>query len=148
MTAAWIVIGLVALAALAAAPLFLPWPQQLRWMVASMSVPDPVTGALGPAPFTVREVVVDDHRPAAGHVTVRVREIAVAGQTEWWITEGDGAPVAGCVLDGTPLLLMVAEDGRAVLYGPRHAAVGLRRPGDHLPTRLMFGTVPSPLHCE
>jgi hypothetical protein len=143
-----ILVGVTAVIAIAAVPFLLPWPQQVRWLVASTTVPDPVGMSLGGYPLRMREVAVGDVDPSAERVTVELVEISPPGRPRRYVLSGDAATLAATArlnrwaAAHTPLLLVADADGDSSLHGPAHAVVGLHPlpPGDDLATPGLLPT--------
>jgi hypothetical protein len=126
--------GIIAIAALAVAPLLLPWPNHVRWLVAA-------------------NAAVDRWGPGAG-IDVFVDEVRVADRSDEvvWITRAgatadDAMSVAAvsdadrCCLDrwaaaGTPLLQVTHRDGTVSLHCPTRAVVGLQPATDSRAAQL------------
>lgn len=122
-----------AVAACIAAPLLLPWPVRVRYLVNAQTV-DPLLG-LGPIPrlnlraVTVASVVVDN-----GRVDLTLEEVDVVRAT---VLSREGClPSDVARLDGwsavdTPLLMIVDEEadaaGRVHVYGPDGSVTGFTR---------------------
>jgi len=121
-------IGVVA--GLAAVPLLLPWPQHLRWLIASTALQtDPCSLNTGAAPVgrleqvTVCKVtlgreglieIATETTNRSEHLSMpAVPSIDVAGLQRWAASR-------------TPLLQITDPTGEVSLYGPTHAVVGLR----------------------
>ena len=133
-----ILAGVVALFALAVAPLLLPWQHHVRWLIA--------TNAAG-----------DRWVPGAG-VDVRMEEVRVVqrvGNIVWLACEGTAdrhtlsmpeVADADCrwldrlAIAGTPLVQVVHPDGVVSLHSRTRAIVGLR-PTIELPGNPRFGDV-------
>jgi hypothetical protein len=114
--------------ALAVAPLLLPWPSRLRWILTAEAV-NPLIAAtnerhgvhVGPV-----VLVAVDNRPDRLSIEVRP-EGAAAGRALVGRPSAPGelAALEGWCHAGTTLLL-VDEAGGAVLHGPDRAVTGLR----------------------
>ena len=129
-----ILIGVGALIALAAVPLLLPWPQHLRWLIASMAVPDPVGMTPVVPPVLMREVTVTAVCRSVQSVAVECAATSPPAAPLRYVlpADGDGAVVAAARLErwaaaATPLLLIESGADGCSLHGPAHAVVGLRR---------------------
>jgi hypothetical protein len=126
-----ILVGIAAAFALAAVPLLLPWPKQLRWLLASTSVPDPMGMSAGPYPLMLREVTVAEvHRSGEG-VAVELAEISHATPSFYVLPAGAATADAVACLDHwsvqqVPLLLVVDADSDVSLHGSVDTVVGLR----------------------
>lgn len=127
-----ILCGLAALIGLAAAPFLLPWRQHVRWLVATMALPDPVGLTFGPAPVTMCEVTIGEVGRALDLIAVEVHETYPTGAPQWYTLAGDtDAGVTLARLERwsaarATLLLVRGTDGQTSLHGPSHAVLGLR----------------------
>jgi hypothetical protein len=125
----------ILLGATAVAPFFLPWPAQVRWLLAArwMSLDGLAADGLGPfqmeetrllavetGPTGLLAVVADPHQSGHGFRTRLVGPrpgIGVLAAMEGWAAAA------------TPLLLVSEGDGLVSLFGPRTSVVGLRAAG-------------------
>lgn len=128
MTAVVVLMGLAGIAALAAAvPHVLPWPQRLRWLIATNSMADPF-GGLAPDLF-LEEVSVQSTvcststtvwlTPPARRALPRVLSLST-------VTISDRTWLDRWAVARTPLLLMTTANGEVTLRGPSRCVVGLR----------------------
>ena len=130
LVAVVVVVGIAALV-----PLFLPWPQRVRWAVAAQAT---VHAGIGPAPcagLDLREVVLVSVQTSGTSLTLGVVEV---GRPAGAISTCGGTPVPTnevvsmlrewCSLR-TPMLLHIAPTGDASLHGPAAAVPDLRQVG-------------------
>ena len=129
-----VVVGIAAVLAVAMLPFLLPWPQQIRWLVNSVAIPDPYGMSVTPGPLTLREVTIADVDRSAEWIAVGVSETPRLGWLSWYtLPTGTATPdTEACLRDWwaarTPLLLVASDHGEASLHGPAHAVVGFGRP--------------------
>jgi len=126
-----ILAGVAALVAIAIVPFVLPWPQHLRWLVASMAVPDPTGMSSPPCPLMMREVALRGVHHLGDLVIVEVMEAShVSRGSSYELSRGEATPTTTARLERwsaahTPLLLVTDDSGEASLHGPAHSVVGL-----------------------
>ena len=132
MVVVLILAGVAALLAIATVPLLLPWPQQIRWLLASTAIPDPFAMSVVPDPLTLREVTVGYVHGSAERVAVALTEISPVATPSWYVIPASAATLEQVArlqrwsVAHSPLLLITDPDGGASLHGPSHAVVGLR----------------------
>jgi len=132
-----ILAGVAGVLAIATIPLLLPWPQHLRWLIASMAAPDPVAMSVGTCPLLMCEVAVRDVHRSAGWITVQLVGISPSRSSSSYALSVDatGPDVAARLerwsLAQTPLLFVDDAHGAVSLHGPSHSVVGL----EPLPSR-------------
>jgi len=121
-------IGVVAV--LAAVPLLLPWPQHVRWLIASTALQtDPCSLNTGVAPVgrleevTVCRVTLGQEGliDVATETTNRSEHLSMPAAAS-----SDVARLQRWASARTPLLQITGPSGEVSLYGPTHAVVGLR----------------------
>jgi hypothetical protein len=122
-----IVIGIALLITMAAVPFLLPWPQHVRWLIATSSIPDP--WSLGALALDMREVRVGAVEPTDAGIAVLLVSLGTA--TPWSApVVAPSSTVAEIVQrwesDGTTLLMLTAPDGDVQLHGPTSTVTGLR----------------------
>src|SRR5581483_3286948 len=127
MTGVLVICGVAAIVALAIAPFLLPWPQHLRWLVATLQTPDALMGSMS-ADADAREVLVESVTPRAGGLLIAV----IDGQQRRLLealARGDAceARLRRWMVSGVPLLQIVHPDGAISLHGPLGSATGLHR---------------------
>lgn len=136
MTLVLILAGVVALVALAAAPLLLPWQDHVRWLIATNAAADLwVPGAgVGVRMEEVRVVQRTGNivRLASEGATDR-RTLSMPG-----IADSDCRWLDHSAIAGTPLVQVVHPDGVVSLHSRNRAIVGLR-PTVELPDDLEIG---------
>jgi hypothetical protein len=126
------VAGLLAgalLAAVVSAPIWLPWPASLRWLIAAR-MPDAldIAAAVSCVPSVLTEVVIVDVTQEAEHTELAVREgvgdsrTALTGAV---LTPGLLAALEGWCAAETPLLMWTESANRVHLYGPEACALEL-----------------------
>jgi len=129
VTIALILIGTAAVIGSAIAPFVLPWPQRVRWLLASTAMPDP-TG-MNARPPTMREVTVGRVHRSGEHIAVELIE-AKRDTPTWYSIQADAATLESAAdLDHwsaaqTPLLLIAGTDRDVSLHGPANAVTGLQ----------------------
>jgi len=127
--------GLGAAVALSVVPLLLPWPQQVRCLVASANIPDPVAPPLGGGAPIWRSVTVGRVRHTAVGAEIEIVDVPSVHASSVYLAPLSGVTSAAADLEGwaaahTPLLLLLLTGaGEASLHGPVSALVGLRRAG-------------------
>ena len=132
MTDLVVIAGIVGVVlALAVAPLLLPWPSKVEWILTAEAVNPLIAAANERHGVHVGPVVLVavDNRPERLAIEVRpdgaeagAAHRALVGRPS---TPGELAALEGWCHTGTTLLL-VDEAGRAVLHGPDRAVTGLR----------------------
>jgi hypothetical protein len=130
MTVLLILAALAALAALSVLPFVLPWPRQLRWIIANAAIADPLTGltppGLDPEEIAIRYV----EPPPEGLVHVGRPDSPVSWTVSCAAVDDEGlARLQGWAAAGTPLLKLTLADGEIMLCGPT-SSVGRLRPVD------------------
>ena len=128
MTDLVVIVGIVGVVlALAVAPLVLPWPTQVEWILTSEAVNPLIAAANERHGVHVGPVVLVavDNRPE--RLAIEVRPEGGVPRALVGPPSGPGqlAALEGWCHTGTPLLL-VDDAGGAVLHGPHLAVPGLR----------------------
>jgi hypothetical protein len=131
---------IVAAIVLTMAPLLLPWPWEIRWIVAAEAVNPLVAMTNARRHIQLEEVVLVsfDSDPAALVVGVRSERMETPGQTELVgppCSTADLAALDGWHIGRTPLLLVDA-DGVSTLKGPHWSITGLHEPHHDAPPVL------------
>ena len=126
--------------ALTLAPLLLPWPWEVRWMVATEAVNPLVALSNARRHIQLEEVVLVsfDSDGAALVIVVKPERTETPGQTELVgppCSTADLAALDGWYSGHTPLLL-VDSDGVSTLKGPRRSITGLHEPHHDAPPIL------------
>jgi len=129
---------------LAAVPLLLPWPQHLRWLIATTALPsDSYSLNAGVAPVgrleevTVCRVTLGQEGliEVATEITNRPEHLSMPAAAS-----SDLARLQRWAAARTPLLQITDPSGEVSLYDPTHAVVGLRV--IELEANLTKGTCP------
>jgi hypothetical protein len=126
--------------ALAMAPLLLPWPWEVRWIVAADAVNPLVALSNARRHIHLEEVVLVgfDSNAAALVVVVNAERTQTPGGTELVgppCSTADLAALDGWYSVQTPLLLVDAN-GISTLKGPRRSITGLHEPHYQAPPTL------------
>jgi len=128
MTDLIVIAGIVGVvAALAVAPLFLPWPSKVEWILTAESVNPLIAAANGRHGVQVGPVtlVAVDNRPERLAISVQPGEGGPRALVGRPAAPGELAALEGWCHLGTMLLLVDDAHG-AVLHGPDRAVTGLR----------------------
>jgi hypothetical protein len=131
---------IIGVATLAVAPLFLPWPWEVRWIMAAKELNPLVALNNAHRQVQLEEVVLVTYtsEPAAlvlvvePETTTRGREELVGGPC----SVGDLAALDGWHSARSPLLLVKEAGGVATLRGPHRAITGLHE-SHHHPTPVV-----------
>ena len=128
-----LIVGCVLLSgAIVVAPLLLPWPAQLRWLMCARLMGAEALIADGYGGLQMTETQLLAVEPDAAALVV---VLADAGGTGRGCTRrltgpppgvGRLAALEGWLTTGIPLLLITESDGQMSLHGPRAALTGLR----------------------
>ena len=129
-----LIVGCVVLSgAIVGAPLLLPWPAQVRWLMSarSMGADGLIADGFGGLQMEETRVVAVDPRPHCLVVVVADPRRAGHGYANRLVGPRPGigqlAALEGWAASATPLLLITEPDGQLGLHGPRAAYTGLRR---------------------
>jgi hypothetical protein len=122
-------LGLAGVVGIAIAPMFMPWRQQLRWMVINSAMPDPFRFGGSPNPTTLQEVVVsalDSH--VGGLLLHLVAPNSPNEQLLRWVpaTADDVTLLAEWAVTAAPLLLVSTPEGGHSLHSECGCVGGLR----------------------
>jgi hypothetical protein len=128
-----ILAGVACVAALAVVPFLLPWPQHVRWLVASMAVPDPIGMSLGACPLTIREVSLGFVRGSTEGIIVELVDAVSDRASSTCVVPTHTATLEAAAhlqrwaATRTPLLLVTDESGEASLHGPSYAILEIHQ---------------------
>lgn len=128
-----VIVGCILLSgAIVTAPLLLPWPAQLRWLMSVRLMGAEALIADGYGGLQMTEAQVLGVERGAEALAVVVADAAGPGRgsirrlTGPLPTIGRLAAVEGWVAVETPLLLITERDGQMSLHGPHASLTGLR----------------------
>jgi hypothetical protein len=123
-----VLVGILAVVALAVAPLLLPWQQQIQWLVVSSSAPDPFGLPTAQSQLTLRAVAVESANAQPEGIHVRLGGVAQGEQLVLWGRPADD--VVACLrhwaTDATPLLLICPAGDETSLHSQTECVTGLR----------------------
>ena len=125
--AATLLVGIV----LTVLPLLLPWPMQLRWIIASNVAPQPLRPAIVPDSTTLTDVTVYAADDQAGHIVTWLASSSHGGVLRFTCPASDDAMdrLQQWCSDATPLLLVSPSDGIGQLHSDSACLLDLRKEG-------------------
>ena len=138
MTVVLIFAGVVALVALAVAPLLLPWQHHVRWLIATNAAADLWVPGAGVGVRMEEVRVVQRTGNIVRLACERAPDRHTLSMPE--IAHSDCRWLDRSAIAGTPLVQVVHPDGLVSLHSRNHAIVGLR-PTVELPDDSEIGDV-------